>query len=112
MQIINQTEDENSGPKKSFEHNLEKEMNRISNPSREIESRSEPLQSRGMGTIIPSDFFEILTRLEVLLRLKLSGHTDTLAEDSNLMDQLYKRGETQKKKNNIERLLINFIQFE
>ena len=38
------------------------------------------------------------SRLEVLLGLKLSGHTDTLTEASNLIDELYKRSEIQKKK--------------
>ena len=35
------------------------------------------------------------TRLEILLGLNLSGHTDTLTEASNLIDELYKRGEIQ-----------------
>ena len=33
--------------------------------------------------------------LDLKLGLKLSGHTDTLTEASNLIDELYKRGETQ-----------------
>ena len=45
--------------------------------------------------IIPSNINDIYTRLEVLLGLKLSGHTDTLTEASNLIDELYKRGEIQ-----------------
>ena len=47
--------------------------------------------------IIPSNIIDIYTRLEVLLGLKLSGHTDTLTEASNLIDELYKRGEIQNK---------------
>ena len=47
--------------------------------------------------IIPSNIIEIYTRLEVLLGLKLSGHTNTLTEASNLIDELYKRGEIQNK---------------
>ena len=43
--------------------------------------------------IIPSNIIEIFTRLEALLGIKLSGHTDTLTEASNLTDELYKRGE-------------------
>ena len=31
----------------------------------------------------------------MLLGLKLSGHTDTLTEASNLIDELYKKGEIQ-----------------
>ena len=45
--------------------------------------------------IIPLNKIDIYTRLEVLLGLKLSGHTDTLAEGSNLIDELYKRVEIQ-----------------
>ena len=47
--------------------------------------------------IIPSDIIDIYTRLEILLGLKLSGHSDTLTEASNLIDELYKRGEIQNK---------------
>ena len=36
-------------------------------------------------------------RLENLLGLKLSGHTKTLKEASNLIDELYKRSEIQNK---------------
>ena len=47
--------------------------------------------------IIPSKLIDNYTRLEVLLGLKLSGHSDTLTEASNLIDELYKRGEIQNK---------------
>ena len=40
---------------------------------------------------------DIYTRLEILLGLKLSGHTDTLTEASNLIDEKYKLGEIQTK---------------
>ena len=53
------------------------------------------LQGEGVKIIIPSNIIDIYTRLEVLLGLKLSGHTDTLTEASNLIDELYKRGEIQ-----------------
>ena len=56
---------------------------------------SDDLQGKGVKIIIPSNIIDIFTRLEVLLGLKLSGHTDTLTEDSNLIDELYKRGEIQ-----------------
>ena len=56
------------------------------------------LQGRGVEKIIiPSNIIDIYTRLEVLLGLNLSGHTDTLTEASNLIDELYKRGEIQNK---------------
>ena len=47
--------------------------------------------------IIPSNIIDIYTRLEVLLGLKLSSHTDILTEASNLIDEFYKRGEIQNK---------------
>ena len=55
------------------------------------------LEGQGVKIIIPSNVIDIYTRLEVLLGLKLSGHTDTLTEASNLIDELYKRGDIQKK---------------
>ena len=53
------------------------------------------LQGEGVKMIIPSNIIDIYTRLETLLGLKLSGHTDTLTEASYLIDELYKRGEIQ-----------------
>ena len=47
--------------------------------------------------IITSNIIDIYTRLEVLLGLKLSGHTDTLTEASALIDELYRQGEIQNK---------------
>ena len=61
----------------------------------EITDDSDDLQEEGIKTIIPSNKIDIYTRLEILLGLKLSGHTDTLTEASNLTDELYKRGEIQ-----------------
>ena len=58
---------------------------------------SDDLQGEGIKIIIPSNTVDIYTRLEVLLGLKLSGHTDTLTEASNLIDELYKLGEIQNK---------------
>ena len=63
----------------------------------EITDSSDDLQGDGFKIIIPSNIIDIYTRLEVLLGLKLSGHTDTLTEASNLIDELYKRGEIQNK---------------
>ena len=56
------------------------------------------LQGRGVKIIIPSNIVDIYSRLEILLGLKLSGHTDTFTEASNLIDELYKRGEIQNKR--------------
>ena len=55
------------------------------------------LEVQGVKIIIPSNIIDIYTRLQVLLGLKLSGHTDTLSEASNLIDELYKLGEIQNK---------------
>ena len=58
--------------------------------------KEEPDNLKGQGLekiIIPSSMIDIYTRLEILLGLKLSGHTDTLTEASNLIDELYKRCE-------------------
>ena len=63
----------------------------------EITDDSDNLQGEGLKIIIPSNIIDIYTRLEKLLGLKLSGHTDTLTEASALIDELYKRGEIQNK---------------
>ena len=65
-----------------------------------IIKKEEPTDLEGQGIekiIIPSNIIDIYTRLEILLGLKISGHTDTLTEASNLIDDLYKRGEIQNK---------------
>ena len=63
----------------------------------EITHDSDDLRGEGLKIIIPSNIIDIYTRLEILSGLKLSGHTDTLTEASNLIDELYKRGEIQNK---------------
>ena len=55
------------------------------------------LEGQGRKIIFPSNIIDIYTRLEVSLRLNISGHTDTLTEASNLIDDLHKRGEIQNK---------------
>ena len=68
------------------------------------------LQGEGVKIYIPSNISDIYTRLEVLLGLKLSGHTDTLTEASALFDELYKRGEIQDKqqyRNALDKFLTN-----
>ena len=63
----------------------------------EFTDDSDDLQGEGTKIIFASNIVDIYTRLEVLLGLKLSGHTDTLTEASNLIDEVYKRGEIQNK---------------
>ena len=56
------------------------------------------LEGQGIEKIIiPNNIIDIYTRLEILLGLKLSGHTDTLTEASALLDKLYELGEIQNK---------------
>ena len=63
-----------------------------------IMNLSTKLKGKGIEkVIIPTSLIDIYIRLEILLSLKLSGHTDTLTEASNLIDELYKRGEIQNK---------------
>ena len=46
-----------------------------------------------MNIVIASNIIDFWTCIEVLLRYKPSGHTDTLTEASHLLDELYKRAE-------------------
>ena len=65
---------------------------------RKFSNLDKKLKGKGIEKIIiPSNIVVIYTRLEILLGLKLSGLTDTLTEASNLIDELYKRGEKQNK---------------
>ena len=67
----------------------------------EIENRnvageeSDSFGRNGMKNVIPSNIIGVYTRLKVLHGLKLSGHTDTLTEASNLVDKFCKRREIQ-----------------
>ena len=75
---------------------LPKKVEDIQNKTfEEITDDSDNLEGEGVKIIIPSSIIDIYTRLEIILGLKLSGHTDTLTEVSNLIDELYKRGENQ-----------------
>ena len=91
--------DRDSKRKTFFTKKLPKLVEDIQNKTfDEITDDSDDLQGEGIQKIIiPSNIIDIFTRLEVLLGLKLSGHTDTLSEASNLIDELYKRGEIQNK---------------
>ena len=95
----NGTGDRDSKRKKFFTKKLPKLVEDIQNKTfDEINDDSDSdLQGEGVKIIVPSNIIDIYTRLEILLGLKLSGHTDTLTEASNLIDELYKRGEIQNK---------------
>ena len=91
-------DDRNSKRKLFFTKTLPKLVEDIQNRTfEEITDDSDDLQGEGFKIIIPSNIIDIYTRLEVLLGLKLSGNSDTLTEASNLIDELYKRGEIQNK---------------
>ena len=65
-------------------------------------------EGEGLKTKIPSNIIDMYTRLEVLLGLKLSGHSNTLTEAITLIDELYKRGEIQNKQQYRNALNKNF----
>ena len=103
--------DRPSKRKKFFTKTLPKVVEEIQNKTfGEITDDSNDLEGEGVKIIIPSNIIESYTRLEVLLGLKLSGHTDTLTEASALIDELYKRGEIQNKqqyRNALDKFLTN-----
>ena len=80
-----------SGCDRYIKYELDNEVSRISNLNTKL--RGEGVEKN----IIPSNIIDIYTRLEVLLCLKLSGHTDTLTEAGNLIDELYRIGDIQHK---------------
>ena len=95
--------------KNFFTIKLPKKVSEINNV-RFIENTDDSdsdLQGEAVKIIIPSNTIDFYTRLEILLGLKLSGHTDTLTEASALIDQLYKQGEIENEQQ-IEILLTNF----
>ena len=76
---------------------LDDDVNRVPNLYTKPKTKPKLKGRRLEKIIIPSNIIDIYTRVEVLLGLKLSGHSDTLTEASNLIDELYKRGEIQNK---------------
>ena len=95
------TKDLNSARARDALYKLPKVIAKIQNPPlpaiENIEDVSDNLQGDGVKIIILSNIIDIYTRLEIVLGLKLSGHTHTVTEASNLIDELYKRGEIQNK---------------
>ena len=85
--------------KKFFTIDLPKKVSEIHNIrfGENTDDSDSDIQGEGVEIIILSNIIDIYTRLEILLGLKLSGHTDTLTESSNLIDELYKQGEIQNK---------------
>ena len=58
------------------------------------------MDGQGLKIVVPFNIIDIYTRLELLLGLKLPGHSDTLREASFLSDELYKRDEIQNEQQN------------
>ena len=79
-----------SGRDRYIQNKLKDDVRKILNLDKQLKGRVEKIT-------IPSNVIDIYTRLEVLLGIKISGHTDILTEASNLIDELYKRGEIQNK---------------
>ena len=77
-----------SGHYKNLRDKIEDDVDKLLNPSK-------PLQGEGTKNTIPSNTFDFCIRLELLLRLNLSGDTYTLIEANKLIDELYKRDEIQ-----------------
>ena len=85
-----------SGRFKNSKRNLDKQINKILSRSFQSGTDSVDLEGQEVKNIVPSNILDIYPRLDVLLGLKVSGHTNTLTEGSNLFDDLYKRGEIHK----------------
>ena len=101
-----------SGRDRYIRYELDDEVRRIVNLDTKPKTKTKPkLKGKGVEKIIiPSNIIDIYTRLEVLLGLKISGHTDTLTEASALIDELYKRDEVQNKQqyqNALDKFLTN-----
>ena len=62
------------------------------------EKESDSFEGDRRKFVIPSNIIDIKTRLKVLVGAKLSVHNDTLTEASNLIGELYGRGEIQNDK--------------
>ena len=80
-----------SGRDRCFKNDLDTDVRRILNLDTKI-------KGKGIEKIvIASKKIDIYTRLEISLGLNLSGLKDTLTEATNLLDEIYKRGEIQNK---------------
>ena len=100
LKVVNYTSigDRPSNRKKFITLELPEKVSEIQNIKfDENTDNSDNLQGEGVKVNIPSNLIDVYARLEVLLGLNLSGHTDTLTEASNLLDDSYKRGEIQNK---------------
>ena len=116
----NPRQDSHSTRSKYLKNHLQDRVDKILNPSSSSSStvfQIEPpssesednLEGSGVSKItIPSNIIEIWTRLQVLLGLIISGHTNILTEASSLIDEVYKKGEIQTEQQ-YKMLLINLF---
>ena len=77
-----------SGRSNYIKRHLDSDVKKIQN-----ETAGE-IEGQGMKILINSNIIDIWTKLEVLLELTLSGHTDTLPGGSNLIEESYKKTQT------------------
>ena len=100
--ILSKTNYYSRKPRKGRMSGRDRNINKdLDNVVRRILNLDKERKGRGVEKIIiPSNMIDNYTRLEILLGLKLSGHTDTLTEASNLIDELYRGGEIQNKQQN------------
>ena len=95
--VLQETDYYNRLPTKEFMSGRDNyNKNNLDNDVRKILNLDTNPKGKGITKIIiPSNIIDIYTRLEILLGPKVTGHTDTLTEASNLIVELYKRGEIQ-----------------
>ena len=72
--------------------NLDDDVDRSLNTCFESENEFKSLQGGGVKNFIATNILDVWTRLEIMLGLQLSGHTDTLSKASILVDEKIKRG--------------------
>ena len=88
--------DKSSQPKTFFTQKFPKMVENLQNKTfDENIDNSDTLRGDGVKFILTSDIIDVFTRMEILLGKKLSRHTDTPTEASNLIDEIYKKWEIQ-----------------
>ena len=86
-----------SALRKFIRSDLPKKTRKESEP----QSESNLFQGGRKKIIIPSNVIDNWTTLKVLRGYLMGGHTDTLTEASNLIDQFYKKSEIQNELSNV-----------
>ena len=91
---------------------LEKDVDGYLITSVENDKEYDSFRGAGLVIIIQSNLIDIYTRSEVLPELWLSGHTDTLTEASNLIEEVYKTGEIQDEQHYNKSTLLKNLKVE